>query len=92
MLFISLQICRFCQERLSVCCQQLICPFQALPRDLQLLFIHLKGQIAKTHLKFLQVPFHKSKQIYKCTFCTFLVYWIFPIGNLQNFYFKESVY
>ena len=52
-LFISLQICRFCQEQLFVCCQQLICPFLALTSDFELLFIHLKGQIVQTHLKVL---------------------------------------
>ena len=39
MLFNLLQICRFYQE-------------QALTSDFNLLFIHLKGQIVKTHLKF----------------------------------------
>ena len=63
MLFISLQICRFCQEQRFVCCQRLIRPFQTLTSDFQLLFIDLKGQIDKTHLKFLEVPFIKSRQI-----------------------------
>ena len=31
----------------------LTCPFCALTSDFQLLFIHLKGQIVKTYLKFL---------------------------------------
>ena len=39
MLFVSLQICRFCQEQLFVCCQRLIRPFYALTSDFQLLFI-----------------------------------------------------
>ena len=69
MLFISLQICRFCQERLSVCCQRLICPLQALTSDFKLLFTHLKGQIVKTHLKCLQVPFYKSSQMYILVYC-----------------------
>ena len=62
MLFISLQI--FCQEQRFVCCQQLIRPVLALTSDFRPLFIDLKGQIVKTHLKFLKVPFIKSKQIY----------------------------
>ena len=53
MLFISLQICRLCQEQLFVCYQRFICPFEALTSDFQPLFIHLKGQIVETRLKFL---------------------------------------
>ena len=55
MLFSSLQIC------LPAINSSVLSPKTS---DCQLLFTDLEGQIVNTHLKFLEVPFIKSRQIY----------------------------